>query len=137
MTCAIFELPDGLFQRCYPEPDAGIVRMRMAPEMFLRLAAPMPTPAALFDPAQVAAWDDCPCLMIDPEARQVIGHEGRHRMQALRAAGFTDVEIVLEITPDPCRFPDFDALLAWEWDGQLPPLDALQPETVWREAVCS
>lgn len=114
MTCAtIFNLPEALFRRCYPDPDDGIRHCLIAPTEFLRLACPMDQPVT------------------------VLGHEGRHRLQALVAAGYALVEIVVEATPDPRRFADLDALLTWTWDGQLPDWTDLRPETVWRDAACS
>lgn len=114
--------------------DDYVIQRSITPDDFLRLAAKTsdPIPKLPFDPSRVQHWDDWPKLIIDPEDRQVFGHEGRHRVAALAHSGFVEIEILVEITPNPVRFNcDLDAMAQWEWNGMLPKWCDLKSEDSW------
>lgn len=130
MNCRIFNLPDRLFHQCYPEND-GVIRILISPDEFLRLAG-FPANWTKWDASLVEQWQECPQLIIDPETGIIHGHEGRHRIAALRQEGYWRVEIVAEICPDPSRFGcSVEKMLAWEWDGKLPQWKDCIPQAEW------
>ena len=97
---------------------------------FLELAAPTEISQEAFEGDE--DWDDYPYLIIDPDSKQVFGHEGRHRLSALALVGYTHAEVIIQIQPDPKRFnSDLEAMSAWVWDGVKPGVDELKPETEW------
>ena len=97
---------------------------------FLELAAPTEISQEAFEGDE--DWDDYPYLIVDPESKQVFGHEGRHRLSALAFSGYTHAEVIIQIQPDTRRFnSDLEAMSDWEWNGVKPGVDELKPETEW------
>lgn len=97
---------------------------------FLELA--LPIEAHLMEFMGDNDWEDYPFLIVDPDTFQVFGHEGRHRIAAMQTVGYTHVEVVIQIQPDPKRFnSNIEAMGAWQWSGVKPDIDQLIPEIEW------
>lgn len=130
-------LPAETLNRIYPDTnDNDIVVASIHPAEFIRLAAYCPDKPESFNHRLVGSWEDWPKLLIDPEERICIGHEGRHRVAALLNAGYESVDIVVEITPNPRRFEnDIAAMLAWKWGKALPVWAEIRSEDEWLQEI--
>lgn len=116
--------------RAPPSADEPHAIIAMHPRDFLRLAGDgtMPAVSDALELACIPTWTEWPQLEIDPETRQVLSHEGRHRMARLLAAGYQQVDVIWYFTPDPLRGLSLEAALAWQWRGRVPDLAALRPQ---------
>lgn len=129
-------LPETLFRKHYPDADNGIFVADIEPAIFAKLAANLEFKPDHFVDSKINDWEELPKLIIDPESRIVHGHEGRHRIAAMNKSGYSIVQIVVEIVPDPMRFDcKLDAMLEWEWNGIMPEWSELRTEQEWIDAI--
>lgn len=126
--------PEGLVleipaeKRRTAEADGGVIR-RMSCREFMRLAAAAQFRTAPWDPAKIREWQEWPYLWVDTDTAQVHAHEGRHRVAAMRKAGFLHLDVVLFPVPDPSR----DLGINWVWNGFMG--QHFRPEDEWLSAI--
>jgi len=119
-----WRIPERIFKKFYTRNDPGVFIYEMAPADYLRLSPPLPdSEVQPFDESKIDGWPDLPCLCIDPDIGVNLAHAGRHRVAAMGKSGYDIIEIPIEMTPAPPRFDySIEKMLAWQWNGYIPPL---------------
>ncbi len=94
--------------------DEWDIVVKMRPDQFLRLTkgGACLSDCNDFDPERMKDWSEWPYLMLDTDTKQIHGHEGRHRVEAMRRCGITEIDIHIMITPDATRYGTDDRALA-------------------------
>lgn len=113
--------------------------VRMQPADFLRLANPE-TPVSVTDPLDLSLvlhWPEWPALELAPESGEVFWYQGARRMTRLLRAGYTSVDVLWLLMPDPASCLPFEDAMAWRWSRSLPAISALKPRQSWRVAIRS